>query len=90
MDIVIYSRVEPVCPELGLTIYHDLLSPGEIRYMKTAGSLAAATVVDRNNTQGGSRRLSNERTQSSGWLYDQVGGASFSSRNSSSIHNLKN
>ena len=64
--------MEPVCPELGLTIYHDLLSPGEIRYMKTAGSLAAATVVDRNNTQGGSRKLSNERTQSSGWLYDQV------------------
>ena len=43
MDIVIYSRMEPVCPELSLTIYHDLLSPGEIRYMKTAGSLAAAT-----------------------------------------------
>ena len=63
-------RLEVVCADPTLFLYHDILTPGEISYMKTnvLSLLAAATVQDVSVTNG--KKVSNERTQSSGWLWD--------------------
>ena len=62
-----------MCQEPRLTIYHDLVTAAEIRYMKAAvlRDLMVATTVDTEDSSGDGKKVSNERTQSSGWLYDQ-------------------
>ena len=64
-------RVETICEEPSLVIFHDILTPQEMAYMKSHvhKNLTAARVVE----GGDGKRVSNERTQSSGWLYDTVG-----------------
>ena len=61
-----------VCQDPSLLLYHDILTPGEISFMKrkVLSLLTAATVQDISQTDG--KRVSNERTQSSGWLWDQA------------------
>ena len=67
-------RLEPVCEEPGLLIIHDLLSQAEVAYMKTSvvQHLQVATVVDTSDKSGDGKKVSNERTQASGWLFDKV------------------
>ena len=67
-------RLEPVCQEPGLLIIHDLLSQAEVTYMKTSvlQHLQVATVVDASDKSGDGKKISNERTQASGWLFDKV------------------
>ena len=67
-------RVETVCQEPRLTIYHDLVTAAEIRYMKAAvlRDLMVATTVDTEDSSGDGKKVSNERTQSSGWLWEQA------------------
>ena len=56
-----------VCEEPVLFLYHDLLTTGELDYMKrnALNLLTVATVLD-----GDVSKFSNERTQSAGWLFD--------------------
>ena len=63
-----------MCQEPRLTIYHDLVTAAEIRYMKAAvlRDLMVATTVDTEDSSGDGKKVSNERTQSSGWLWEQV------------------
>ena len=63
-----------MCQEPPLTIYHDLVTAAEIRYMKAAvlRDLMVATIVDTEDSSGDGKKVSNERTQSSGWLWEQV------------------
>ena len=67
-------RVETVCEEPYLVIFHDILTEQEMTYMKShvLKDLMVATVVDRSVEGGDGKRVSNERTQSSGWLWDTV------------------
>ena len=67
-------RVETICEEPSLVIFHDILTPEEMAYMKShvLKDLMVATVVDRSVEGGDGKRVSNERTQSSGWLWDTV------------------
>lgn len=67
-------RVETICEEPSLVIFHDILTPQEMTYMKShvLKDLMVATVVDRSVEGGDGKRVSNERTQSSGWLWDTV------------------
>ena len=71
-----------MCQEPPLTIYHDLVTAAEIRYMKAAvlRDLMVATIVDTEDSSGDGKKVSNERTQSSGWLWEQV--------NSRGVHGL--
>ena len=57
-----------VCEEPVLFLYHDLLTTGELDYMKrnALNLLEEALVQD----VGDVPRISNERTQSQGWLFD--------------------
>ena len=66
--------METVCQEPRLTIYHDLVTAAEIRYMKAAvlRHLMVATTVDTEDSSGDGKKVSNERTQSSGWLWEQA------------------
>ena len=59
-----------VCEEPVLFLYHDLLTTGELDYMKrnALNLLEEALVQDVN--QADDSTISNERTQSHGWLYD--------------------
>ena len=68
-------RVETICEEPSLVIFHDILTSAEMTYMKSQvlRALEVATVVDRSVQSGDGKRVSNERTQSSGWLWDTVG-----------------
>ena len=68
-------RVETICEEPTLVIFHDILTQQEMSYMKAhvLKDLMVATVVDRSVEGGDGKRVSNERTQSSGWLWDTVG-----------------
>ena len=65
-------RVETVCQEPSFVIFHDILSPEEMRYMKASArkSLAAAAVAE--NSSGEGKKVAKERTQSNAWLFDQV------------------
>ena len=67
-------RLETICEEPSLVIFHDILTPQEMTYMKShvLKDLMVATVVDRSVEGGDGKRVSNERTQSSGWLWDTV------------------
>ena len=53
-----------------LFLYHDLLTTGELDYMKreALNLLTAASVQDESKTDG--KKISTERTQSHGWLFD--------------------
>ena len=59
-----------VCEEPVLFLYHDLLTTGELDYMKreALNLLTAASVQDESKTDG--KKISTERTQSHGWLFD--------------------
>ena len=59
-----------VCQDPVLFLYHDILTTPELTYMKrnALDLLTAATVQDESKTDG--KRISTERTQSSGWLWD--------------------
>ena len=67
--------METICEEPTLVIFHDILTQQEMSYMKAhvLKDLMVATVVDRSVEGGDGKRVSNERTQSSGWLWDTVG-----------------
>ena len=67
-------RVETICQEPMLTIFHDIVTKKETDYMKSKvlQSLQVATVQDIKVKKGDGRKVTNERTQSSGWLWDQV------------------
>ena len=69
---MVLLRLEIVCQEPSLVIFHDIITPEEMRYMKNSAQrkLVAATIVDKDNRN--STKVSNERTQSNAWLYDQV------------------
>ena len=62
-------RLEVVCSDPVLYLFHDILGAAEISYMKknVLNLLTVATVTD-SYTDG--KRYSNERTQSTGWLWD--------------------
>ena len=67
-------RVETICEEPMLTIFHDIVTKKETDYMKSKvlQNLQVATVQDVNVKKGDGKKVTNERTQSSGWLWDQV------------------
>ena len=67
-------RVETICEEPSLVIFHDILTPQEMAYMKShvLKDLIVATVADSSVVGGDGKKVSNERTQSVGWLYDTV------------------
>ena len=64
-------RLEVVCSDPVLYLFHDILGAAEISYMKknVLNLLTVAEVQD--ESVPGGKRYSNERTQSSGWLWDQ-------------------
>ena len=57
-------RVETICEEPTLVIFHDILTSKEMAYMKAhvLKDLMVATVVDRSVEGGDGKRVSNERT----------------------------
>ena len=65
-------RLERLCQQPVLYMYHDLLTEGEMALMKKTvlSRLEASTVLDHRQAREGRSRVSNERTQSSGWLLD--------------------
>ena len=64
-------RLEVVCSDPVLYLFHDILGAAEISYMKKNGlNLLTVAAVQDESVPGG-KRYSNERTQSSGWLWDQ-------------------
>ena len=69
---MVLLRLEIVCQEPSLVIFHDIITSEDMRYMKNSAQrkLVAATIVDKDNRN--STKVSNERTQSNAWLYDQV------------------
>jgi len=56
-----------------LHLYHGILTDREIQFMTThiMSQLTAATVQDIAQSDGGGSKVSNERTQSNGWIWDQ-------------------
>ena len=66
-------RVEPLCPSPKLMIFHDILTKKEMDFMKAKvlKDLTAASVQDHSVKDGAGRKVSTERTQSSGWMWDQ-------------------
>ena len=69
---MVLLRVEIICQDPSLVIFHDIITSEDMRYMKNSAQrkLVAATIVDKDNRN--STKVSNERTQSNAWLYDQV------------------
>ena len=63
-------RLEVVCSDPVLYLFHDILGAAEISYMKknVLNFLTVAEVQDESVTDGA--KVSNARTQSSGWLSD--------------------
>ena len=63
-------RLEVVCSDPVLYLFHDILGAAEISYMKKNGLnlLRPAAVQDPEDINR--ELISNERTQSSGWLWD--------------------
>ena len=63
-------RLEVVCSDPVLYLFHDILGAAEISYMKknVLNFLMVAEVQDESVTGGA--KVSNVRTQSSGWLWD--------------------
>ena len=61
-------KLEVVSEEPVLHLYHEILTDGEISFMTTKilSQLQAASVG-----VGGGAKVNNERTQSSGWIWDQ-------------------
>ena len=55
-------------------IFHDILTKNEMDFMKAKvlSDLTAATVQDNSVSDGDGKKISTERTQSSGWMWDQV------------------
>ena len=66
-------KLEIVSEQPLLHLYHEILTDGEIQLMtsKILSQLKAATVQDISVSTGGGAKVSNERTQSSGWIWDQ-------------------
>ena len=65
-------RLEVVCSDPVLYLFHDILGAAEISYMKknVLNLLAVATVVDERVPESPGKRYSNVRTQSVAWLSD--------------------
>ena len=63
-------RLEVVCSDPVLYLFHDILGAAEISYMKknVLNLLTVAAVQD--ESVPGGKRYSNERTQSNAWLWD--------------------
>jgi len=66
-------KQEIVSEEPLLHLYHGILTDREIEFMTTRimSQLQAATVQDVAVSDGGGSKVSNERTQSHGWIWDQ-------------------
>ena len=66
-------KLEILSEEPLLHLYHDILTDGEINFMtsRILSKLQAASVQDISVSNGGGSKVSNERTQSSGWIWDQ-------------------
>jgi len=66
-------KEEIVAEDPPVRIYHGVLTDAEIDVMTTKilSQLEAATVQDVGVRSGGGKKVSNERTQSSGWIWDQ-------------------
>ena len=67
-------RQEIVSEDPLVQLYHDILTEGEIHFLTTKilDQLAAASVQDTNKYDGAGTKISNERTQSNGWLWDDL------------------
>ena len=65
--------METLAESPSITIFHDFLSESEMRMMKISimAQMEISTVQDINKKDGGGIKLSTERTQSSGWLWDE-------------------
>ena len=65
-------RLEVVCSDPVLYLFHDILGAAEISYMKknVLNLLTVATVVDERVPESDGKRYSNWRTQSVAWLSD--------------------
>lgn len=65
-------REEEVSLDPLVLVFHDFLSEGEIRLMKdqAMSDMAPATVQDTDVPDGAGSKVSKERTQASGWLWD--------------------
>jgi len=65
-------KVEEVSREPPILMFHDFLNEREMAYMRNnaMADLEAATVQDTSVSDGGGSKVSNERSQASGWLYD--------------------
>ena len=56
-----------------MAIFHDLLTPEEMQFMQFSimSEMKVSTVQDITNPQGGATKVTWERTQASGWLWDE-------------------
>ena len=66
-------RVEKLSESPIISIFHDFLSDKEMKTMKHAimAQMQVSTVQDITVEDGGGIKTSTERTQSSGWLWDE-------------------
>ena len=66
-------HVETIAESPIITIFHDFLSDEEMRSMKLSitAQMEVSTVQDIKKADGGGIKISTERTQSSGWLWDE-------------------
>jgi len=65
-------KEEEISLDPPIAVFHEFLSEGEMRLMKNQAmpDLVPATVQDVAATDGGGSKVSNERSQASGWLFD--------------------
>ena len=63
-------RQEIVSEDPLVHLYHDILTEGEIHFLTT--KIAVASTQDTNKDDGAGIKISNERTQSNGWLWDDL------------------
>ena len=66
-------RLEKLSEDPSISIFHDFLSEMEMKSMKHAimAQMQVSTVQDITVEDGGGIKTSTERTQSSGWLWDE-------------------
>ena len=96
-------RLEKLSEDPSISIFHDFLTEMEMKSMKHAimAQMQVSTVQDITVEDGGGIKTSTERTQSSGWLWDEYNpllyqmskgsfiSFSYSSSNSLDLHSKK-
>ena len=66
-------HIEVLSEDPPVLMFHDFITDEEIKSMKFSimAEMKVSTVQDLNSKDGGGTKTSNERTQASGWLWDE-------------------